>query len=767
MTAFGRYPFDVAFPRSRHLVALTSIALASSACLSATDLDERISASSELDQTTRIVSRDGATLADLHAEIDRQIVPLASIPKALRDAVVAVEDRRFWAHGGIDGPALARALARNLAEGKVVEGGSTITQQLAKAMLEDPSRTWKRKVREAVLARSLENRFSKEEILERYLNTVYFGRGSYGVQAASDAFFGVDVSEITLPQAALLAGMIRAPSRSDPTRDPDAAVERRSLALGAMRATGAISEAAAKKAASAALGAIPSRDEKWKAPHLVTHVIDLIGDGAAGLEVLGDTRSERERRLFRGGLRISTSLDSRMQAEAENAVASILTAGGDPQAALVAIDPKDGGVRALVGGRDPSDPEVGSFDLATQARRQPGSSFKPFTLVAALESGIRLDDRFRAPGRMRLAVPGGTWSVGNFDGTGFGSTTLREATASSVNTVFAQVALKVGPERVAEVARRMGIRSTLHGYPSIALGAQEVTPIELAGAYATLASGGTRRDPVVITKITDPKGKVLYVAPDTAAEAISRTVAARTTEALRAVVSRGTAEGLDPGFPVAAKTGTTDDHRDAWFAGYSPRLVAVTWVGFAKNPLPMIPPRTRVRVTGANWPGQIWNRFMRASHRGLPAMSFPGAPSEAVVIPSLLGLSPDAAREALRKLGLTAREVRRYCPDVRPGAVCGQSPASGTSALTGDEVTIAVADDEAVSKVKDVIGSRLADARRDLKGFGVEVIERGNSDTYEGCRDASVTGSGRVWAQSPCGDARYGIGSAVTLFVNP
>jgi membrane peptidoglycan carboxypeptidase len=761
---FGRYPGRVTFPRARRLGALLALSMAASSCLSASDLDERISASADLDQTTRIEARDGTVLADLHAEINREIVPLSAIPKVLQDAVVAVEDRRFWTHGGIDGPALARALSRNLAEGKVVEGGSTITQQLAKSMLEDPERTLERKVREAVLARSLEQRFSKEEILERYLNVVYFGRGAYGVQAASRMFFGRDVGEISLPQAALLAAMIRAPSQTDPTRHRERARERRAQALRAMREMGAISAATERATAAAGLGAVPPRARTWRAPYFVSHVIDQVGDGAHGLDVLGPTRADRERRLFRGGLRITTTLEPDMQRQAEEAVASILR---EPQAAFVALDPTDGGVRALVGGRDPEDPSVGAFDLATQARRQPGSAFKPFTLAAALENGVDLGDTFRAPSRMTLQVPGGTWSVGNYDGSAFGAMSLRAATAQSVNTVYAQVAMRVGPERVAELSRRAGIESPMRAYPSIALGAQEVTPLELARAYATFASGGIRRDAVAISEITDARGEVLYRAPAETERVLSGRVAAGVTEALRGVVVRGTAAGLDPGFPVAAKTGTTDDHRDAWFAGYSPRLVAAAWVGFAEEARPMIPPATRLRVTGANWPGQIWNRFMRATHRGLPALDFASAPVEVVVVPALIGTPGDDARTSLRELGLVARTVGRYCPEVRPGAVCAQDPAAGTSVREGDEVTLAIADDSALATVPSVLGARTADARRTLAGFGVEIVERENSEAYEGCRDPSVRARGRVWAQWPCSGATYGVGSVVTLFVSP
>lgn len=757
----------VTFPRARRVGAILAISIATSSCLTATDLDERIIASSDLDQTTRIEARDGTTLAELHAEINREIVPLSDIPTIVQEAVVAVEDRRFWSHGGIDGPALARALSRNIAEGKVVEGGSTITQQLAKSMLEDPERTIERKVREAVLARSLEQRFSKEEILERYLNLVYFGRGAYGVQAASREFFRREIADVTLAQAALLAAMIRAPSQTDPIRHRDRAMARRGQALEAMREMGFISGRMAERTAASPLGAVRPRSQAWRAPYFIAHVIDLVGDGADGLDVLGATRADRERRLFRGGLRISTTLDTRMQKHAEDAIASILDAPADPQAAFVAVDPADGGVRALVGGRDPNDASVGRFDLATQARRQPGSAFKPFTLAAALEAGIDLDDAFRAPGQMTLAVPGGSWSVGNYDGGGFGTMSLRSATAFSVNTVYAQIALRVGPERIAELARRTGIASSMRAYPSIALGAQEVTALELARAYATFADGGMRRPTLAITEISTAAGKVIYRAPRPSEQVLTPRVAAEVTEALRGVIARGTGAGLDPGFPVAAKTGTTDDHRDAWFAGYSPRLVGVAWVGFAETPRPMIPPTTRVRVTGANWPGQIWNRFMRAAHRGLPALSFPGARIEPVSVPALIGTPEEQARRTLRELGLVARVTRRYCPEVRPGAVCAQSPAAGASALDGDEVTLAIADDDALSTVPSVLGARLADARAALAGFGVEIVERPNSDAYAGCRDPSVRGGGRVWSQSPCAGATYGVGSTVTLFVTP
>ncbi|MFA5889418.1 MAG: PBP1A family penicillin-binding protein [Actinomycetota bacterium] len=802
---------------ARAAPAVLLVLLAS--CVSVPHLDDELARTARVDQTTKILARDGTVLAVLHAEIDRELVPLSQVPKAVRKAVLAIEDSRFYEHRGVDFPAVVRAVIRDAASGRVVEGGSTITQQLVKNTLNDRERTLSRKMREAMLARQMEARMTKNEILEQYLNTVYFGRGAYGIQAAAHAYFGCNSSRLTLAQGALLAGMIRAPSRYDPLTDPAAAKARRATVLSRMLHLRMIARPAFDAARAEPLG-LHSRPEtdRYAAPYFVEHVKDLIFDGAAGLDELGDTRADRVNAVFKGGLRIHTTLVPRLQRAAEHAALSTLTEPSDPHTAFVGINPRDGSIVAMVGGRDFFDARdpYAKFNLATLSRRQPGSAFKPFTLVAALEDGASLTSRYRAGSRISIRLPSGeTWNVANYEGGNFaGSMSLKQATALSVNVVYAQVVRDVGADHVVDVARRMGITAPLSAVPSIALGSQEVSPLDLAGAYSTLARGGKQMPPVAITKITDAAGKILYRSQAKPKSAISPAVNALTVEALQEVMRTGTGRRLATGFPVAGKTGTSDEYHDAWFAGFTPTMVGVSWVGFPRAQISMRPPRTRIRVYGSSWPGRMWREFMLEAHRGVPAKAFP-RPKDLLVtvgvdrlrgclpnrftprflvrqrsflrgeepttacdeptshtvdaVPDVRGAAPSAARQILWLAGLDVLTRARYCPERPPGVVCAQEPAPGTRARVGDRVTIWVGDDTAVGAVPMVLGDSSARARTSLQraGFSVEFVTAPNAERPNGCRDPVVTGSGRAWAQSPCAEAPYGRGSVVTVWVNP
>ncbi len=771
-------------------------------------------------ETSSLLAADGSLLAELHAEQDREVVPLSRIPRVLQDAVVAVEDERFWEHSGVDARAIARALVVNLRTGEVAQGGSTITQQLAKLLVVGDEVTLDRKLAEASVALQLEAQLSKGEILERYLNTVYFGNGTYGASAAARGYFGVDVEDLDLPQAALLAGLLRAPSATDPFHDPQAARERRDLVLGLMAEQGMITAAERDAARAAPVELVPPEAERWRHPYAVDHVLDVLHHDPQ-FHVLGDTPAERAARIHGGGLVIETTIDPVWQAEAEAAVAATLDRPGDPSGALVAIDPATGAIRALVGGRDYYDPDdpVARFNLAVDGRRQPGSAFKPLVLAAALAGGVTLDDTFPAPAAIEIPLPGGQqpWQVGNAGGQDFGTMTVRQATTWSVNTVYAQLVTRIGPEAVVEVARAAGITSPLQPYHSLALGAQEVSPLEMASVMATFAAGGVHRAPAVVQRITDADGVVIWERPEPhGVQVVDPEVAWQVTLALQDVVSHGTGTQAELQRPVAGKTGTSQDHADAWFAGFTPDLAAAVWVGFPEGRVPMEPPRTRIPVQGGAWPAEIFARFGLRALVDVPASGFPIPDSELVVVevdvtrdclpnpytprdvvaeqgylagteptevcaeptgpptldvPDVRGLRADAARAALVEAGFSVIEQLQHSAELPPGVVIGQDPPPGAGQElrdTGYVATIQVSSaDRTEGVVPDVLNFDLNVARERLEDAGfvvrVELTCPGGGDDCTGAR----TRPGQVWEQTPDVGAEVPVHSVVLLRAYP
>ena len=568
-----------------------------------------------------VVAAGGEELAVVGPDGTRIEVSLDEIAPIAVDAVIAAEDRRFYSHGGIDPIGLTRAVWQNLRSDRT-QGGSTITQQLVKLLYTDGERSFARKAEEAVLAAKLERSSDKDEILERYLNVVYFGRGAYGIEAASRAYFGISASQLQIGQAALLAGLIRSPETADPAEDPTEAARRRGTVLDGLVAIGSISDAEAAAADASDLGAIPEA-ATVTAASVAPHFVDYVRQQA--IAAVG------EEAVFGDGLRIVTTLDLPAQQAAETAIAEILTDPADPQAALVALD-TDGAIRAYVGGRD-----YGALQLdlvrgaeAGGSGRQPGSTFKPFLLTAAIAEGITLADVFPAPGSIDLDVGGVPWSVSNYGGSGFDDLTVAEATAQSVNTVFAQMLAAVGPEAVVDAAHATGITAELSADPSIALGTSGVSPLQLATGYLTFADDGMRTEPYAIARIERSDGSVLWE-PDRPEptrgidEGVSRTV----TYALEGVIDGGTGRAADIGRPAAGKTGTTQDNVDAWFAGYVPGYAAVVWMGYPEASLPMDDVHGRA-VTGGSFPAQIWQRFMAAVMEGRDVAEFPAPPEELV-----------------------------------------------------------------------------------------------------------------------------------------
>ncbi len=549
-------------------------------------------------QTSIVYAADGSVLAEWHGEEDRTIIPYANMPEHLRDAVVSIEDQRFYEHNGVDVQGIMRALKKNASAGEVQQGGSTITQQLVKILFTEGERTLDRKVREALLAYELEARADKDQVLGTYMNTVYFGRGAYGVESAARRFFGTRTESLSLAQSALLAGVIRSPSAYDPVKHPDEALVRRDLVLSEMRKQGHISLEQELAAASEPLVVAQHNEVSQFAPYFVEYVkqdmIDRLG----------------EDRVYRGGLRIYTTLEPAVQRIAEKS-ARQLSRESDPEVALVAVRHADGAVLAMVGGRDFS---KNQFNLAAQGRRQPGSAFKPFVLVTALEQGVQPHQTFAAT-PFSVPVKDGVWKVQNYENAVTQKRlTLQAATNWSVNTVYARLIMRVGADKVAATAQRLGIQTTVNPDPAIALGGLKtgVSPLEMAAAFGTLANGGMRVPPSGIVKVTDDQGQLVYEPERTQERVLDRSVAMRASLMLHDVVERGTGSAARFGPWAAGKTGTTQSYRDAWFVGWSGDLTTAVWVGHPEAQVPMTKVHG-IKVTGGSFPAKIWAQFMRGA----------------------------------------------------------------------------------------------------------------------------------------------------------
>jgi penicillin-binding protein 1A len=572
-------------------------------------------------ERTQIYDKDGNLIEVLKDEQDRIVVPLSAVPAVLRQAVLAAEDERFYRHRGIDDRGILRALLANLLSREPVQGGSTITQQLVRNAYPDlRDRSLLRKVKEASLAAQLEERLSKDQILEAYLNRVYFGSGYYGVEAASRGYFGKQVGELTLAQAATLAGVIREPETSNPRNSPARALTRRNTVLQQMTTLRMITPAEAARASAQPLGVQPPRRVGGHYPWFVDALKSQLLDDPR----LGRTPAERERKLYEGGLRIDTTLDPRLQAAAERAAATWRPNSG-PDVALVAIDPRDGAVRALLGGRNY---HKRKFNLAVQGQRQAGSSFKPFVLATAIEEGISPSSRWESSSFSDADVCGVPWTVGNYEGKGSGRMSLREATWHSVNGVYARVMAQLCPAKVVAMAKRLGVAvpaAQAHA-PAIGLGAANVSPMEMASAYATLADEGVYHRPTLVSRVSW-HGTTLFESHPVAVRRISARVANQVTDVLKGVLQQGTGTAAQIGWPAAGKTGTTQDYRDAWFVGYTRQLAAAVWMGYPGREVPMLDVGG-IRVTGGSYPARIWHDFMAVAMIGEPPLDWPGFPDE-------------------------------------------------------------------------------------------------------------------------------------------
>ena len=581
---------------------------------------------------SRIYSADGVLLTEFFLE-KRDPVPIKIIPDLLKKALIVTEDRSFYKHSGIDLKGIFRATFRDIAAGRFVEGASTITQQLAKTLFLRPRKSLLRKAKEAFLSFQIERRYTKDEILELYLNQVYFGSGAYGVESAARIYFGKSVSRLNLPECALIAGLPRSPSRYSPLMDPELAIKRRNIVLKQLKDTGVITQSAYEAAKAAPLNLVEQNKTSVKAPYFIQYVKNFLEN------TIGSSR------LYKEGLRVVTTLNYDMQQQAERAVEKGLSnlekrmkhhkiKHPDPQGALISLDVQSGGILAMVGGRDFS---KSTFNRATDAKRLPGSAFKPIIYAYAIEQGfaqnkIILD----APVAFNIGNQEKSWQPKDFSENYEGEMTLRKALALSKNIPAVRLIDMLGPSSVAEFAHTMGIKSPLSQDLSLALGTSEVSLMNLAAAYSAFPNKGKLIEPYAVTEVVDKAGRLVWRARPQERIVISIATAAIMTDMLRAVIQEGTGKRARRIHrAVAGKTGTTDDFKDALFVGFSPSITTGVWVG--QDAFTTL----GNGETGARAALPIWIDFMTEALKDKPLQYF-DIPDDIVIVP----INPSTGRLA-------------------------------------------------------------------------------------------------------------------------
>ena len=626
---------------------------------------------------TVVYDTNGKVITRFYVE-NRTPVPLNKISPVMQQAIVAIEDARFYEHRGVDAKAILRALVADIRHLEMAQGGSTITQQLARNAFLTQDKTFARKFSEAIWAVQIERKYTKDEILEKYLNQIYFGHGAYGIEAASQLYFNKPASQLKLQEAALLAGLPKSPYYYSPHVDKQAALRRRNTVLAEMAEAGYITQEEKTEAQSSPIEVVPLKDQhkKVNAPYFSDYVLNYL------LEQYDQSI------VFGGGLKVYTTLDLSWQQAAEDALLKNLPSGPvdgnglkQPQGALVALDPRTGAIRAMVGGRG-----TDKFNRATQARRQPGSAFKPFVYAAAIADGYTPSSVFLDQPVAYTTSDGKRWSPSNYDGKYHGAMTLREALEKSVNTVAVQLLEQVGVEKVIDYAKRMGITSLVEkGWPSdrnlsLALGGltRGVTPLELASAYSVFANSGVRTWPMCITRIEDRNGNVLESNAPREQQVISKEVSSVMNNLLAGVVSRGTGRSANIGRTAAGKTGTTNDHTNVWYVGYTPDLVAAVWIGNDSQSKPLI---FRGGTVGSSVPARIWALFARKALAGTQPVRFakPASSTETVTICVESGkLATANCPETREETFFQGQAPTETCPLHREDSPLNQQPTDTT-----------------------------------------------------------------------------------------
>jgi penicillin-binding protein 1A len=714
------------------------------------------------DVDTVVYAANGrSVLAVLRGDESRVLVKTEEIAPIMRQAIVAVEDQRFYEHDGVDVRGIARALWQDIRQQGIVEGGSTITQQFVKNAYIRNEKSIARKVREAALAWQLEQDWEKDRILTAYLNTIYFGHGAYGIQQAARAYFKKGAKELTLTESALLAGIPADPSLYDPAINPRNATLRRRHVLGMMFEQGKITRRQFQRADKAPLPTpedIRLPDTQGEAPYFTNYVTDqLVAEYGAG-------------RVFGGGLKVRTTIDLDLQLKARAAIESVLSNPDGPAAALVAIDPRSGEVKAMFGGRNFRQSQ---FNLAAQAKRQPGSAFKPIVLAAAMSEGISPVTELESK-PVSINAGDRIWKVTNYDKTYLGRVSLSRALVSSDNSVYAQLTDLVGPRAIVRTAHNLGIRSRLAPYFSIGLGSVAVSPLEMARAYSTLANGGRRVDgsvfgnrPRVVDKVEFFRSSKVHENAPIPKQVMEESHAELLTDILEEVVQSGTGKrAAIPGREVAGKTGTTDNYGDAWFVGYTPELVVAVWVGYPDALRPMLTEFNGEEVAGGTLPALIWKEFVEQvpedddrwfdsppylggisqwvvrregewqldngycrGSRLVAYFSGLGPDSEAdckpneVSVPLVIGMTKAGAEATLAAQPLGAKIAYRPArPGVLPGLVVDQEPRRG-GLSAHDEVLVTVAKAQ-FGVLPNFVGSSLADVQAEAKRLKVRLVAK-------------------------------------------
>jgi len=571
-------------------------------------------------QRTEVYDSNGKEIGILRYDIDRELITISQVPDDVLETLLAVEDNKFWTHNGVDIRAISRAMIQNLTSGAITQGGSTITQQIVKLRIVGNESSLSRKIREAVLAARLEEEFSKAQILEFYLNEIYFGNGAYGLQAAAETYFGKDVDQLDVGDAAFLAGLIRSPGIFDGFGDVEIVGKRRSMSLQSAEAAGIID---ADEREEFEKRGLPDRNlspQKVDETLRRDYFLDEVTEALLAHPALGESYQERFAKVYNGGLRVWTTFDPLLQRKMEQAVLDVLPEGtGDFEVAVASVDPASGAVRAFIGGPEFADFQ---FNLVTQGRRQPGSSFKTYVLAAAVEkAGLLPYDTISGIGPCTFPNPPNVdYEVNNFNESAGVVGTVQYAVLKSSNCGFVRLGLRTGLDNVVEVSNRLLGRdseNSFRPYLSMSLGAQEVTPLEQAVAYGAIANGGLRMEPYFISKIEDAEGGVIYQHVPRGRRAIKGDTAAWVSQVLAQNVTAGTGRraALESGQPSAGKTGTAQDFSDAWYVGFTPQLSTAVWMGHPEERVSMVDIQGRAG-TGGWVPARIWGSYMSKALEG-------------------------------------------------------------------------------------------------------------------------------------------------------
>tara|TARA_B100000929_G_scaffold49534_2_gene35953 strand:- start:8380 stop:11001 length:2622 start_codon:yes stop_codon:yes gene_type:complete len=856
------------------------ISLLSTSCYTYETLEFDINIPEQAESSI-VLASDGTLITTLVAPENRTSARrLEEIPEIARNAVIAIEDERFYKHDGFDLKGILRAARSNLEAGGISQGGSTITQQYVKlAIIENVEQTASRKLEELWYATRLEDEYGKDFILLQYLNTVYFGHGAYGIKAAAQTYFNKDINEISIYEAALLAGLLKAPSRYDPFRNYSQSLRRSHLVLDRMVANGFITTEQREEATSS-----PPKLEEYK-PRLETeypagHFVEEVRKWFLENPAFGANRSIREMLLYEGGVRIETTIDLDLQAAAEKAVENHLPSNQNlPDASVVVIDPQTSQIIAMVGGRDFfAEEDDAKVNLAMGNGRQAGSSFKPIGLAAALESGWEVTATYPAPNALEFFIPGADndnrvwWVSGGLNGHDsdepkfekglmalfqflvreghveipeehtetieyrddpeddpeFVDVRLNEwinnrkweysmnslfdyrikmledvpgwnwepiegtelipmaeppmvdlirATRSSYNTVFAQLSMQMGAERVVNLARRLGVKSPIQPVNSNVLGTSNVTLLDMASAYSTFANRGVYTPPSMVTRVTRMDGTPLWKWNRELERALDSKLVDQLTWVLEGTITEGTGHRAKIGRPAAGKTGTTQNYADALFVGYTPQIATAVWVGYPKGQIPMVPPLTERKVYGGTFPALIWKDVMLAAHADLPVKDFATPPASStttvpdkggLVMPELIGLTLENAELNLENDGLgdqTLTVIEVTDADSEPGIVLGQSPEAGTSLLDSSKILVEVAiqpTETNKTKVPDLVGEVLVDVSPLLAslGLGYEIALIPNPENENELPEI-------IWAQNPNPGTMVESGSVISLRMAP